>query len=306
MAGLAIVMIFVQIGVLVAARLLVKGPARWGLYAISGAALMLLLAGLVWLLPVGVTIGAPPFGVLVLLGVAIGASVAILWIALRNGWLGNWAGRAGAGLLIYVVLLIAFPPMMPHAWLAGGVLLALLLVVVWWLDDERGKGPQVGQPATATTMNSELILPWEDGNDDNVLEDGADADNWVSVPVAAATVDGWVRESEPGQAGGGASADGSGAVRQPGGASAGVGVGGDSAGEQSNGNSPRAGEDHAGNGMAWYPAVAAVDRGAGRRGRGRRLAGALVPRTGASGDGAGAGGYDAAGAVAAASIAPAA
>lgn len=306
-AGLAVVFILIALAVVVAAHVAVKNkPARIVLYALAGASAGVLSAGLVlqiW--TKGAPLALPPLGLVALLAVAIAASVAILWLFGGQGWLRKVPGRIGAGALIFMVLVIAFPPPLAPGWQVVTLVVGLGIAAAVML------GADSAQPRAATaTADGRFMFDMDfDGEgiegDDILEDDEGDGDDWIVVPVSVAGAGG-LRDEERGGAGGSASADGSGAVRQPGGTSGSVGVGGDGAGEQPNGNREGAGEDHAGNGVVGGVALAAADRSFGRRPRGRRLAGALVPREGVSGAGAGAGGYDAAGAATAASIAPAA
>lgn len=269
MAGLAIGNILIQAGVQVAALTAVRpGPLRWLVHAVSGAAIALSVVGLLLYIQAGHGVAAPlafpPVGLLAMLTIAIAGSSGILWLAGANGWLTNWAGRAGAGLLIYMILLIAFPPP-SAAWqlgaLVAGMGLAAVLFAVWWLSD----GQQTGPYQAMVDFNFE-----EDDSED------IDEDDWIFEPVGAAA---------------GAQPDSDrlrvvSAERTPdrrGGGEAGSGTSGERSLERTRTDSvPRfadsdsqgAGGDGEGKRVHSDPAVADP----GRRGRGRRLAGALVAR----------------------------
>lgn len=303
-AGLAIVFIFVALGVVVSAHVAVRSkPARIVLYALGGASAGVLCVGLVLqIVQKGAPLALPPLGLVALLAVAIAASVAILWLFGGQGWLRTIPGRIGAGALIFMVLVIAFPPPLAPGWQIVTLVVGLALAAAVML----GADSAAPRAATATADGRfmyEMDFEGEGIEDDDILEDDETDDQWVVVPAAVVAGPGGLRDEERGGAGGGAGADGSGAVSDAG--SAGAGGRADRGSESGGGRQDRAGagNDRTGNGVVVYPAVAAADRGAGRRPRGRRLAGALVPREGVSGAGAGAGGYDAAGAVATASIA---
>jgi hypothetical protein len=285
--GVGVLMVFVLIGVLLAARLSVKSPAlRRVMYAICFTAISMLVVG-VGSLRFIVEVHMPPVLPVAMLAVAISASAAIMLLAMRYGWLRNWAGRAGAGLLIYMILIIAYPPPVGPAWqlvtAVAGVALAGVGLMVWWLADAQAT-PLVGQ-----TLQGGVIYGYQPEGDEDE-EDNENDSNWVVVPVAGNVVVDGLREPKRDEDSGSASEVGPGEVRLPEPASengwtSGAGVGGSSgsasesgrtsgsgAGEQPGADSGSAGGNGTGNGVAVYPANIANYR----RGRGRRLAVGVV------------------------------
>lgn len=181
--------------------------------------------------------------VVVMLPIAIAASVFILWLAWREGWTQRPGGRIAAGCVCYVLLLIAYPPPVAQglqvASMLAGLVAGAAMMVVAWVTGGKAQGPRVGQ---AINMQSEILF--EDMEGDN--GDEMDIDGWVVVPVDGD--DGGLHDD-------GRRTDRGSEV-----------PGADGAGSS-------AGADEAGNGVA----KGAANPASNRSGRGRRLSGAVVP-----------------------------
>ena len=246
---------------------------------------------------------------LVMLPIAMTASVFILWLAWREGWTRQWFGRVATGLLCYALLLIAFPPPVPQDYqilsLVAPLAVGAVMMLVAWITGSKPvhHGPRVGQP-----MMSEILF--EEIDDDENDEDDT-IYGWSMQPVD----DVGMREPQRNQDSGSASQSGHSEVRLPSGGSESAGTGSASGGGSSvsasqsgcasgssertsaSVNGERTGRNGKRNGVVAGLAVSSTYRG----GRGRRLAGDLVQGQSALDHGDGSG-YDAHGAAVTATI----
>ena len=244
----------------------------------------------------------------IMLPIAMAASVFILWIAWREGWTRRWSGRVATGLMCYILLLIAFPPPVPQGYqvlsIAAALVVGAVMLTVAWVT---GRAPAQHGPRVGERMMSEILFEEIDGEDD---EDDT-IYGWSMQPVD----DVGMREPQRNQDSGSASEVGSSPVRLASGGSESTGTGSASSGASSGSasqsgrvggssertsssvNGARTGKNRTGNGMVAGVAVSSAYRG----GRGRRLSGDLVQGQSAPGHGDGSG-YDAHGAAVTATI----